>query len=174
MSRIFPYALAVGIVVLVGASISHSAAAAEKESPRALVQAVFYEGEGASQNTLCTVKLAVPAIGEPEITTTIDFRHEEYGCDNDEADSVKLFGLTPGSEVFVADKDDCTGANALIHIESVTDDTPIVVHDWDGGSTDPRYTIKHNTRRGTEKKGDIGMRLNGKVSCGWITVKAPH
>lgn len=168
MSRIYPGALAVGVALLLGASISDSAAAVQKESSKALVQAVFYEGEGASQANLCTVKLVVPAIGQPEITTTIDFRHEEYGCDNDETKSVKLFGLTPGSQVFVADKDDCTGSNALIDIQDVTDDTPIVVHDWEGGSTDPRYTITHNTKGGTEKQ------LNGKVSCGWITVKAPH
>jgi hypothetical protein len=113
---------------------------------------VFYEGNNASQNIVCTLPL--------KSSMFVNFKNNSYGCDNDEARSAKFLEAKAGTTVAVYDDpnggtgDDYTSIYVKKNIQ-----TPRVV-----GTFEANYEDEYLKVTFTRKNG-----LDGKVSSARIT-----
>jgi hypothetical protein len=147
----------------------------------------FYEAKEATEHNVCTITITTPGF------LTIDFKHDNpYGCKNDEAESMKLHNMPPGSIITVyddsgcADSDDWQRTRVFKRWPGVDIVIPSFQTDW-AGPTDwvfpppgmtlppefpslspswpfPEYQVA------TSLKLHYDNGLNGKVSCATIDI----
>jgi len=107
---------------------------------------VFYEGNGASQNIVCTLS---HSHGE-----SLNFK-KSGDCDNDEARSVKLIEVPADSEIKVYDNPDGSTGDDYTVIKVLSDITGrYIVHSFERSYSDSYVTVQFHRHNG----------LDGKVS----------
>jgi len=107
---------------------------------------VFYEGNGASQNIVCTLS---HSHGE-----SLNFK-KSGDCDNDEARSVKLIEVPAGSEIKVYDNPDGSTGDDYTVIKVLSDIAgSYIVHSFESSYSDSYVTVQFHSHNG----------LDGKVS----------
>ena len=112
---------------------------------------IFYEGNGGSQNLVCTL---------PQGILSANFKNDPYGCDNDEARSVVLADLPTGAILTVYDDPGCGTGDDYTRIRVLQGFSgTITISSFEGGSYPSNIQFSHFHNNG----------LDGKVSCARIS-----
>lgn len=130
----------------------------------------FYEAKWGTEANICTISIL-----EPGKQLTVRFKDND--CDNDEADSMKLHNMPPGSIITVYDDPDC-GDHRSWHRTTVARTHPgvtdIVIPSFE---TEWPATVDYSPsipeyQWATVLTLHYESSLNGKVSCAIIDVPA--
>lgn len=109
---------------------------------------VFYEGNHTSQNIVCT--LVMPGSGRQ----FVNFQHDPYGCDNDEARSARFYNMKKGQHVTIYDSPNGAHKDDNIQIEILKDIKYFSLPTFEQSVSDPSYRATFYRKNG----------LDGKVS----------
>ncbi|WGV98279.1 hypothetical protein QF117_05320 [Vibrio sp. YMD68] len=116
---------------------------------------VFYEGSQATQHTVCNL-VVLPGVHE-----TVNFKKDDYGCDNDEARSLTLRDVPEGTSIRIYDDPKLSTNDDYIVIKVKED----IFTDYIIGSFEQSYSDESVSVTYYEDNG-----LNGKVSSVRIVV----
>lgn len=113
---------------------------------------VFFEGNGGEPNIVCTLEQA------PMDVHLGGLFNDPYGCDNDEARSVKLLNIPAGAMLVVYDAGDCNKNDDYTRIRVLQNISSLTISSFEAwGEPDPSLGVDFEN---TPNNG-----LDGKVSC---------
>jgi hypothetical protein len=128
-------------------------AAAAKSQPANDTQAVafvrWYEGLHLEQDNFCSVDIST----QPFYLRT---KFSEYGCKNDEARSVELQNLPPGTVLYVYDDPNCGESDDWGKAKVLKQATSLQVGDFNHSFSEPA---------GLQYDSHYNNGINGKLSC---------
>ena len=107
---------------------------------------VFHEGNGGSQDIVCTL---------PQSVLEVNFKNDPYSCENDEARSVVLNNLPAGAMLIVYDDPGCGTGDDYTRIRVLENISQVTIGTFEGGSYPSSIHYQHFPDNG----------LDGKVSC---------
>jgi hypothetical protein len=129
----------------------------------------FYEGKSATEKNVCTIGDLKP---DDHLTVNFGAGNNPYGCDNDEAQSMKLQNMPAGTIIKVYDSPDCgddddwqrtTVVQSRIGIDVVV---PTFETEWPNPQAYSEATpIIDAFKWATTLTLHYDNSLNGKVSC---------
>lgn len=162
--------LLLGVSMLAAGCASVPLPRAAATAPREVPTIRFYEGWNASQENICTVSIdRIPFYAMTDV--------KAWGCDNDEAKSMKLRNLPAGSVIELYDDPGCGDHDDWVKITVLkarpgADD--LIVGGFEGTGTWEGSGPEPNSYR-SEFHPDAGRHaLHGKVSCARIDIPGPH
>lgn len=133
-------------------------AAAAKSQPSKGTQAVafvrWYEGLNLEQDNFCTVDINTRPL-------YLRKKFSDYGCTNDEARSVQLQNLPPGTVLYVYDLPSCGESDDWGKATVLKQAASLQVGDFNHTFTDPA---------GLQYESHYNNGINGKLSCFIIDV----
>jgi hypothetical protein len=115
---------------------------------------VFYEGNFGTQNIVCTLDQAPMEVHLGGIFS------DPYGCDNDEARSVRLLNVPAGAMLGVFDDGGCSKNDDYTRIQVLQNISDLTIGSFEGGTYPSSINFQHVHNNG----------LDGKVSCVQISL----
>jgi hypothetical protein len=110
---------------------------------------VFYEGDGGTQDVVCVVPY--------EFGRSVNFKNDNYGCDNDEARSVRFENVPSGAFLSVYDSPSCTRVDDVTYIH--------LYNNTLGSVLVPRFNYSDDSNGQFSITYDRFNGIQGKVSC---------
>lgn len=109
---------------------------------------VFYEGDNGTQDIVCVVPY--------NYGLSVNLQNDNYGCDNDEARSVRFEGVPPGATLSVYDSPSCTRVDDVTYIWKYGGGSSVLVPRFNySDSGNGQFSITYDRFNG----------IAGKVSC---------